>query len=395
MPLRVVVGVSGGIAAYKAVAVVREFVLRGADVTVIPTASALRFVGLPTWEAISRNPVPVDLFDGVAEVRHVALGQQADLIVVAPATAHTVASLAGGFAGDLLGTTVLASRAPVVIAPAMHTEMWENAAVTSNIDILRARGVIIVGPESGALTGEDTGVGRMSEPRTIVEAAFAAVAPQTLQGRRVLISAGGTREPVDPVRYLGNRSTGAMGVALAEQALARGAEVTVVHAHLEVALPRGVKSIAVSTSEEMRGALLAEQPTSHLILMAAAVADWRSVEPSDHKIRKGDHPEHWEPRLERTPDILGELVEAKSPGQVVVGFAAETDTDPQVRESAAREKLVSKQSDAIVLNLVGDRVGFGEVETEVTLITASPQSLTFEGTKSSVAGRLLDALPEL
>ena len=186
-----------------------------------------------------------------------------------------------------------------------------------------------------------------------------------------------------------------MGVALAEQARARGAEVTVVHAHLEVALPRGVKSIAVSTSEEMRGALLAEQPTSHLILMAAAVADSRSVEPSDHKIRKSDHPEHWEPRLERTPDILGELVEAKSPGQVVVGFAAETDTDPQVRESAAREKLVSKQSDAIVLNLVGDRVGFGEVETEVTLITASPQSLTFEGTKSSVAGRLLDALPEL
>ena len=395
MPLRVIVGVSGGIAAYKAVTVVREFVLRGVDVTVIPTASALRFVGLPTWEAISRNPVPVDLFDGVAEVRHVALGQQTDLIVLAPATAHTVASLAGGFAGDLLGTTVLASTAPVVIAPAMHTEMWENAAVRANIDTLRARGIIVVGPESGALTGEDTGVGRMSEPQTIVEAALASVAPQTLKGRHVLISAGGTREPLDPVRYLGNRSTGAMGVALAEQALARGAEVTVVHAHLEVPLPRGVVGIAVSTSEEMLSAMMEAQPANEIILMAAAVADWRSVEVSEQKIQKSDGLESWEPRLERTRDILQALVGAKRPGQMIVGFAAETDPDPEVRETTARKKLVSKQSDAIVLNLVGDRVGFGEVETAVTLITASPQSLTFEGTKSSVAGRLLDALPEL
>ena len=395
MPLRVIVGVSGGIAAYKAVTVVREFVLRGVDVTVIPTASALRFVGLPTWEAISRNPVPVDLFDGVAEVRHVALGQQADLIVLAPATAHTVASLAGGFAGDLLGTTVLASTAPVVIAPAMHTEMWENSAVRANIDTLRARGIIVVGPESGALTGEDTGVGRMSEPQTIVEAALASVAPQTLKGRHVLISAGGTREPLDPVRYLGNRSTGAMGVALAEQALARGAEVTVVHAHLEVPLPRGVVGIAVSTSEEMLSAMMEAQRENEIILMAAAVADWRSVEVSEQKIQKSDGLESWEPRLERTRDILQALVGAKRPGQMIVGFAAETDPDPEVRETTARKKLVSKQSDAIVLNLVGDRVGFGEVETAVTLITASPQSLTFEGTKSSVAGRLLDALPEL
>ena len=395
MPLRVIVGVSGGIAAYKAVTVVREFVLRGAEVTVIPTASALRFVGLPTWEAISRNPVPVDLFEGVAEVRHVALGQQADLIVLAPATAHTVASLAGGFAGDLLGTTVLASTAPVVIAPAMHTEMWENSAVRANIDTLRARGIIVVGPESGALTGEDTGVGRMSEPQSIVEAALASVAPQTLKGRHVLISAGGTREPLDPVRYLGNRSTGAMGVALAEQALARGAEVTVVHAHLEVPLPRGVVGIAVSTSEEMLSAMMEAQPANEIILMAAAVADWRSVEVSEQKIQKSDGLESWEPRLERTRDILQALVGAKRPGQMIVGFAAETDPDPEVRETTARKKLVSKQSDAIVLNLVGDRVGFGEVETAVTLITASPQSLTFEGTKSSVAGRLLDALPEL
>ena len=395
MPLRVIVGVSGGIAAYKAVAVVREFVVRGAEVTVIPTASALRFVGLPTWEAISRNPVPVDLFEGVAEVRHVALGQKTDLIVVAPATAHTLASIAGGFAGDLLGTTVLASRAPVVMAPAMHTEMWENPAVQANVETLRSRGVIMVGPESGALTGEDTGVGRMSEPRDIVDAALSAVAPQTLRGRRVLVSAGGTREPLDPVRYLGNRSTGAMGVALAEQAMARGAAVTLVHAHLEVPLPHGATCIAVSTSEEMLAEMGAAQPLSDLILMAAAVSDWRSVEPSEQKLQKENLAEHWAPTLERTPDILRALSDARQSGQLIVGFAAETQLDPSAREATAREKLQKKQADGIVLNLVGDRVGFGEVETAVTLITASPQSLTFEGTKSSVAGRLLDALPEL
>ncbi len=395
MPLRVVVGVSGGIAAYKAVAVVREFVLRGAEVTVIPTASALRFVGLPTWEAISRNLVPVDLFEGVAEVRHVTLGQKADLIVLAPATAHTLASIAGGFAGDLLGTTVLASSAPLVIAPAMHTEMWENAAVQANVEKLLSRGVIMVGPESGALTGEDTGVGRMSEPREIVDVALSCLAPQTLRGRRVLVSAGGTREPLDPVRYLGNRSTGAMGVALAEQALARGAEVTLVHAHLEVPLPHGVASVAVSTAQEMFDAMSAAQPSNNIILMAAAVADWRSAEPSGQKIAKADHADGWAPSLERTPDILLALSEARHPGQLIVGFAAETDPDPSTRDATAREKLQSKQTDAIVLNHVGDRVGFGEVETAVTLITASPQSLTFEGTKTSVAGRLLDALPEL
>jgi phosphopantothenoylcysteine decarboxylase / phosphopantothenate---cysteine ligase len=364
-------------------------------VTVIPTASALRFVGLPTWEAISRNPVPVDLFEGVAEVRHVALGQKTDLIVVAPATAHTLASIAGGFAGDLLGTTVLASRAPVVMAPAMHTEMWDNSAVQANVEILRSRGVIMVGPESGALTGEDTGVGRMSEPRDIVDAALACLAPQTLGGRRVLVSAGGTREPLDPVRYLGNRSTGAMGVALAEQALARGAEVTLVHAHLEVPLPHGVTCVSVSTAKEMLDAMTSAQPSSDIVLMAAAVADWRSAQPTDQKIRKADQAENWAPSLERTPDILQTLSDARQSGQLIVGFAAETELDPSAREAAAREKLQRKQADGIVLNLVGDRVGFGEVETAVTLITASPQSLTFEGTKSSVAGWLLDALPEL
>ena len=394
MSLSIVVGVSGGIAAYKAVSVVREFVRRGHDVTVIPTGSALKFVGLATWEAISRSEVPTSLFDGVAEVRHVALGQRADLIVIAPATAHTLASLAGGFAGDLLGTTVLASTAPLVLAPAMHTEMWENPAVVSNIETLRSRGAIIVGPESGALTGDDVGVGRMSEAPTIVEAALATVSTGSLRGKRVLISAGGTREPLDPVRFLGNRSTGQMGVALAHAARSRGAEVTLVHAHLEVPLPGGMSHVAVSSASEMEEAMLSATANHDIVIMAAAVADWKAQEASADKGRKSELGEEWAPRLVRTPDILAALARAKPENQVLVGFAAETDSDPGVREERAREKLSRKQVDAIVLNHVGDRVGFGEVETVVTLITASPQSRTFEGTKSSVAGRLLDALPE-
>lgn len=395
MALRVIVGVSGGIAAYKAVSVVREFVMRGADVTVIPTASALKFVGLPTWEAISRNPVPVDLFEGVAEVRHVALGQKADLVVLAPATAHTLASVAGGFAGDLLGTTILASTAPLVIAPAMHSEMWENPAVRTNVETLRSRGATFVGPDSGALTGSDRGVGRMAEPGAIVDVALAAVTPQSLLGRKVLISAGGTREPLDPVRFLGNRSSGTMGVALARQAQLRGADVTLVHAHLEVDLPSGVRCVGASTAEAMMTAMLSAQPGHDIVLMAAAVADWQAAEISEQKLVKVEGQDEWQPQLRRTPDILRALGDAKTEGQLLVGFAAETDLDFEARGVSALSKLQQKRCDAIVLNQVGDGVGFGEVETVVTLITASPQSLTFEGTKSSVAGRLLDALPEL
>lgn len=395
MSLRVVVGVSGGIAAYKAVSVVREFVQRGHHVTVVPTYSALRFVGAPTWEAISRYPVTAEVFDGVAEVKHVALGQGADLIVIAPASAHTLASLASGFAADLLGTTVLASKAPLVLAPAMHTEMWENPAVRANISTLIARGAIVVGPDSGALTGDDVGVGRMSEPAEIVDRALASAEGGSLSGKKVLISAGGTREPLDPVRYVGNRSTGAMAVALATEALARGAEVTLVHAHCEVPIPNRVNSVPVSTSLEMLHAMKDHQAGSDVVIMAAAVADWRAESVSSEKERGADLGDEWSPRLVRTPDIAAELGSDKSEGQILICFAAETDADRSVREQHAREKLEKKQADAVVLNQVGDQVGFGEVETEVTLITASPQSQTFDGTKSSVAGRLLDALPEL
>ena len=224
--LHIVVGITGGIAAYKAVGIVRAFVLAGHNVQVVATEAALRFVGKPTLEAISRNPVHTDLYEGVAEVRHVAIGQGADLIVVAPATANSIAKLAAGLAEDLLGNTILASTAPVVIAPAMHTEMWNNPATVANIAVLRARGVHIVGPASGQLTGSDSGAGRMSEPADIVEAALAVVRPRDLVGKSIVVTAGGTREAIDPVRFIGNRSSGKQGVAIARDAAARGASVT-------------------------------------------------------------------------------------------------------------------------------------------------------------------------
>ena len=389
----IVLGVTGGIAAYKAVSLVRELVNRGANVTVIPTQSALRFVGLPTWEAISRNPVAVELFDGVAEVRHVALGQRADLVIVAPATAHAIAQLSGGFAGDLLGTTILATQAPVLIAPAMHTEMWENLAVVSNMQTLRARGIHVIGPDSGPLTGGDDGPGRMAEPVSIAEAAVALLAPKKLAGKKILISAGGTREALDPVRFLGNRSTGAMGVAIANSAKRQGAEVTLVSAHLEVAQPEGVTVVSANTASELKDAMLTHQPEADVVVMAAAVADWVPTTVSAHKLAKEDYGDLFQPEFSRAPDVLAELVRNKTEGQIIVGFAAETSEDSSEREARAREKMVRKGVDWLVLNRVGDGVGFGAVETAVTIFTtASPQSLSVEGTKDSIADRLLEVL---
>ena len=391
--LSVIVGVSGGIAVYKAVSLVRELIARGCDVTVIPTHSALEFVGLPTWEAVSRNAVPTSLFEGVAEVRHVALGQQADLVIVAPATAHTISSMAAGSAGDLLGTTLLATTAPVAIAPAMHTEMWLHPSVQDNVELLRRRGVHVIGPESGPLTGGDVGVGRMSEPGAIADQALALVRSKDLAGQKVLISAGGTREPLDPVRFIGNRSTGYMGVALARAAMQRGADVTLVAAHLEVPVPSGIRIVETPTAAAMRDAMLGLQPEASLVIMAAAVADWVPEVSSPEKITKESLGESWSPVLRKSPDILHELCTRKPPGQQVVGFAAETDDDPAQRENRAIEKLRAKGADALVVNRVGDGVGFGAVETAVTLFfSAGPQSLSVEGTKDSIAERLLEAL---
>ena len=390
---RIVVGVTGGIAAYKAVSLVRGLVKRGATVTVIPTESALRFVGRPTWEAVSRNPVATELFDDVATVRHVSLGQQADLIIIAPATAHSIASLASGLAGDLLGTTVLASQAPVLLAPAMHTEMWEHASVQANIDTLISRGVHVLGPASGELTGGDIGAGRMVEPEDIAEAAWALFVPQTLLGKTVLISAGGTREPLDPVRFLGNRSTGEMGVELARAAQVRGAEVVLVAAHLEVSAPSGVEVVTAATAEVMRQKMVDKAPRADVIILAAAVADWVAEAPSVQKISKKQVGATFSPTFVQAPDIAAQLGAMKRPDQLVVGFAAETSDDSGKREAAARAKLDAKNLDAVVVNQVGEQVGFGNVVTTLTLFTsASPPSWSVTGKKHSVAGQLLDAL---
>ena len=391
--LRVVVGVTGGIAAYKAVSVVRALVQAGHHVTVIPTASALKFVGLPTWQAISRNDVPVDLFEGVAEVTHVALGQEADVVVVAPATAHFLANYAHGMAGDLLGTTLLATEAPVIVAPAMHTEMWNHPATQANIDALRSRGVTFVGPASGALTGQDSGVGRMSEPADIVEAVLSLRAPAgEWAGKTVLISAGGTREPLDPVRFIGNRSSGAMGVAIAREALRRGARVTLVHAHLDVSVPSGAQSVEVETAAQMREAMLEHQAEADYVVMAAAVADYRPRSVSEEKLKKKESDSGLSLELERTPDIAAELGERKRPGQVIVSFAAETESDDDALVDIARAKGISKKSDWVVANRVGWQVGFGETEAAVWFVRSSGAPVLSTGSKQTVAGRLLDVL---
>ena len=413
-PRTIVVGITGGIAAYKAVNIVRAFVLNGDSVHVVATEAALRFVGKPTLEAISRNVVHTDLYEGVAEVRHIAIGQGADLIVVAPATANSIAKLAVGLADDLLGNTILASTAPLVIAPAMHTEMWNNAATVANIALLRSRGITIVGPASGRLTGTDSGVGRMEEPETIVAVALAvldqvaaadvsnageaaASAVQDLAGRRVLISAGGTREPLDPVRFLGNRSSGKQGVALAEAAQARGAQVTLVAANLEVAAPTGVTTVLVSSALELHEAMTLAAETSEIIIMAAAVADYRPKTVRPGKIKKEDVGDTLTLELVKNPDILAGLSAARRPGQLIIGFAAETETDADRLLALGRDKIIRKGCDYLVLNRVGhsadEGVGFGTERNAVTVLDRHGDIVNeASGSKMSVAHCILDLI---
>ncbi|GAA0995288.1 bifunctional phosphopantothenoylcysteine decarboxylase/phosphopantothenate synthase [Subtercola frigoramans] len=413
--MNIVVGITGGIAAYKAVGVIRSFVLAGHSVQVIATEHALRFVGKPTLEAISRNTVHTDLYEGVSEVRHVAIGQAADLIVIAPTTANTAAKLAAGIADDLLGNTVLATTAPILLAPAMHTEMWQNAATVSNVATLRARGFRFVGPTSGQLTGTDSGVGRMAEPDDIVAAAFGILAslepgepqpgqPQPsgskpgepdrdLEGLRVLISAGGTREPLDPVRFIGNRSSGKQGVALAEAAVARGAEVTFVGAHLEIEPPRGATIHSVETAEELRVEMIALLPEADLVIMAAAVADYRPRTVSEGKIKKDVTGDVLTLELVKNPDILAELAASKAEHQVVVGFAAETARTQEELLSLGRAKVARKRCDYLVLNTVGWTEGFAtDGNTIMVLDRDGHRVIEAEGTKLSVAHSILTAV---
>jgi phosphopantothenoylcysteine decarboxylase/phosphopantothenate--cysteine ligase len=396
--LNVVVGITGGIAAYKAVGVVRALVLAEHDVHVVATEAALRFVGKPTLEAISRNPVHTELYEGVAEVRHVAIGQAADLIVIAPATAHTLAKLAAGLADDLLGNTVLASTAPLVVAPAMHTEMWANAATVANTAVLRSRGVHVVGPAVGRLTGADSGPGRMEEPETIVAEALAvharsASARRDLAGVRVLVTAGGTREPLDPVRFVGNRSSGRQGVALALAAAARGAEVTLLAANLDVPAPEGVTVLPVGTALELREAALAAAPGADVVIMAAAVADYRPAAVADAKIKKEQQGDRLVLELVKNPDVLAEISASRREGQIVVGFAAETEPDRDAMLALGRAKIAHKGCDLLVLNRVGWAEGFQSDSNAVVVLDRAGDIVgEASGSKAEVADRVLDAV---
>ena len=404
--MNIVVGITGGIAAYKAVNVVRGLVLAGHDVHVVATEAALRFVGRPTLEAISRNPVHNELYEGVAEVRHVAIGQAAELIVVAPATANTIAKIANGLADDLLGNTILASKAPLILAPAMHTEMWQNPATVANVATLRDRGVRFVGPASGQLTGSDSGPGRMAEPDEIIAAVLEAAGgdvPETegasgdLAGRRILVTAGGTREPLDPVRFIGNRSSGKQGVAIARAAAARGADVTLIVANLDDGvldgLPASVAVQHISTTLELQEATLLAAGTAELIVMAAAVADYRPETVADRKIKKETQGDTLELRLVKNPDILHELTAGRHDGQVIVGFAAETEPDRDALLELAVAKAARKGVDYLVVNRVGWTETFGSDDNAVIVLDATGRNVAeARGGKQAVADRILDVV---
>lgn len=390
--MRIVLGVGGGIAAYKVASLLRLFTEAGHDVTVIPTEAAQRFVGTATWEALSGNPVSNDVFDGVDQVRHVRLGQEADLVVIAPATADLLARAAAGMANDLLTGTLLVTRAPVVFAPAMHTEMWQHPATEATVATLRQRGAVVLEPAVGRLTGADSGPGRLPEPAEIFDEALKALKARDtgpLTGRVVTITAGGTREPLDPVRFLGNRSSGKQGVALAGAALAAGATVRFVAAHMEVSPPAGVELTAVETAEELREATLKLTQTSDVLIMAAAVADFRPASVSETKVKKRDDGEDPVITLVRNPDILREVVEqrrAAGTPAVIVGFAAETGDDDADPLTHGVRKLHRKGCDLLVLNTVGRSLVFGQDTTEVTILDAlGTEPETVSGSKSSVA----------
>jgi len=385
---RIVLGVTGGIAAYKAVEISRRLVDAGAHVMPVMTNAATRFVGETTLSALASEPVRTRLWDDPqTPIPHTKLGQSADLILVAPATARIISTYATGLATDLLSNVLLATRAPVVICPAMHTEMWENPAVADNIATLRARGVHVVDPESGRLAGGDSGAGRLASPETIVAAVERVLGPGDLAGVRVVVSAGGTREPIDAVRVLANRSSGKQGYAIAAEAAARGAQVTLVST-VDLSVPAGVTVARVDTAAEMQAALEHLAPASDVVVMAAAVADFRPKAPATHKLKKHDGVP--EIVLEPTPDILAGLGAGKRPGQVLVGFAAETDD----LAANATSKLVNKRVDMIVANDVGaPATGFGYDTNAVTIFLADGDPVAVPlSDKRAIAAAVLDQI---
>jgi phosphopantothenoylcysteine decarboxylase/phosphopantothenate--cysteine ligase len=403
---RIVVGVSGGIAAYKACTVVRQLTEAGHQVRVIPTESALRFVGAATFEALSGQPVRTGVFDDVPEVPHVQLGKEADLVVVAPATADLLARAVAGRADDLLTATLLTARCPVLFAPAMHTEMWLHPATVDNVATLRRRGAVVLEPAFGRLTGTDTGAGRLPEAEEITTLTRLLLErhdalPYDLAGCKMLVTAGGTREPIDPVRFIGNRSSGKQGYALARVAAQRGADVTLIAGHTAGLIdPAGVEVVHVSSAQQLAEAVSKHAPDSHVLVMAAAVADFRPAQVAAAKIKKGtDEPPTIE--LVRNDDVLATAVRARADGQLpnmraIVGFAAETGDDRMDYLAHGRAKLARKGCDLLVVNAVGGGRAFGTPDNAAVILGADGAEVDVPlGPKSLVAAAVCDEVARL
>lgn len=393
---RIVLGVAGGIAAYKAVEVLRGLTESGHDVTVVPTAAALEFVGAPTWAALSGKAVSTSVWDNVEQVPHVKLGQAADLVLVAPATADLIARATHGIADDLLTNILLTARCPIVMAPAMHTEMWQHPATQRNVAELRARGVIVLEPASGRLTGADTGPGRLPDPSAIVAAAQDALrrAPaQDLAGIRILITAGGTREAIDPVRFIGNHSSGKQGFELARTAVARGGTVTVVAAHVDAEPPAGVTLSRVSSGEQMHHEVTRLLPDCDVVVMAAAVADFRADAVSGAKIKKGKQAQGVDVSLVPTTDILASIVrERVGTAPFIVGFAAETGDESSSVLEHGRAKLARKGCDLLVVNDVSAGKAFGADDNEIVILGQGGELAVAKASKAAISDAIWDAI---
>lgn len=419
--MHVVLGVTGGIAAYKATNIIRLLTEAGHTVKVVPTKNALRFIGAASLEALSHNSVDPDLYTDVAEVKHVALAQEADLVIVAPATAAFLARYAAGLADDLLGNLLLATKAPVVLAPAMHTEMWQHPATVKNVEILESRGVNILAPATGRLTGADSGPGRLPEAEEILEFALSTVRPQDLKGKHFTVTAGGTRENIDPVRFIGNHSSGKQGLAIASALASRGATVTLIAANIsldttalgatalgtaafgnvvnrDIKLDEAVRVLKVETASELESAVIEQLESTDCLVMAAAVADFRVAEPATTKIKKADAGETLTLNLVANPDILAMAVKkirSDSKKTLTVGFAAETAGSQAELEKLANKKLLHKGCNIIVANDVSNGAVFNSETNTVVILTDKGTAFAASGSKQTVANELVDVISDM
>ncbi len=396
--MHVIVGITGGIAAYKATSIIRLLTEAGHTVKVIPTQNALRFIGATTLEALSHNTVDADLYTDVESVKHVSLGQEADLIIVAPASAAFLGRFASGIADDLLGNTLLVTKAPVVVAPAMHSEMWLNAATVQNVKTLIERGVRVLEPTVGRLTGDDSGIGRLPEPEQIVEFALSQMSKQDLSGKKFLITAGGTREEIDPVRFVGNKSSGKQGIAIALEAARRGASVTLIAANID-RIPAEIKNVFQVENAHQMNEILNDQLANHdVLVMAAAVADFKVLNPSSNKLKRSEIGDRFQLELVANEDILKNVVKrihSEKISVLTVGFAAETVSDSKHLEELAKHKLANKGCDLIVANSVANGAVFDADANDVLILTQSGRSVAAKGSKRLVAAELLDVIVDL